>query len=160
MSRAIAAAAIGLFLLADPIAVRADNVEAFAGGQADFANYVFAGASVAWPGSSIGNGLAFRGYFDTGGYDYVRHDLGVIRANFSGEELDAVYGITLKHIWNDLGVGVNATYTGLSPYDSKNLLAGDQTELRLSLDGGTDGGPWRADWLGYYGTRLYDYNWS
>jgi hypothetical protein len=160
VSRAIAAAAIGLFLLADPIAVRADNVEAFAGGQADFANYVFAGASVALPGSSIGNGLAFRGYFDTGGYDYVRHDLGVIRANFSGEELDAVYGVTLKHIWNDLGVGVNATYTGLSPYDSKNLLAGHQTELRLSLDGGTDGGPWRADWLGYYGTRLYDYDWS
>ena len=73
MSRAIAAAAIGLLLLADPIAVRADNVQAFAGGQADFSTYVFAGASVAWPGSSIGKGFAFRGYFDTGGYDYVRH---------------------------------------------------------------------------------------
>ena len=29
--------------------------------------------------------------------------------------------------------------------------------MRLSLDGGTDGGPWRVDWNGYYGTRLYDY---
>ena len=103
-----------------PIAVRADNVEAFAGGQADFANGRFRRRECGWPGSSIVNGLAFRGYFDTGGYDYVRHDLGVIRANFSGEELDAVYGITLKHIWNDLGVGVNATYTGLSPDYSKN----------------------------------------
>ena len=96
MSRAISAAAIGLFLLTGPIAARADNVEVFAGAQADFANYVFAGASVALPGQSIGNGVAFRGYFDTGGYDYMRHDLGVVRANFSGEELDAVYGVTLK----------------------------------------------------------------
>lgn len=160
VSRAISAAAIGLFLLAQPIAVRADNVEVFAGAQADFANYVFAGATVALPGSSIGNGLAFRGYFDTGGYDYMRHDLGLVRANFTGEELDAVYGVTLKHVWNDLGVGVNATYTGLSPYDSKNFLGGHQTELRVSLDGGMAGGPWRADWLGYYGTRLYDYDWT
>jgi hypothetical protein len=152
------AAAIGLFWLAQPIAASADNVEVFAGAQADFANYVFAGASVALPGQSIGNGVAFRGYFDTGGYDYIRHDIGLVRANFSGEELDAVYGLTVKNFWSEFGVGVNATYTGLTPYDPRNLLAGHQTELRLSLDGGTAGGPWRADWLGYYGTRLDDYD--
>jgi hypothetical protein len=158
VSRAISAAAIGLFLLAKPIVVRADNVEVFAGAQADFANYVFAGASVALPGQSIGDGFAFRGYIDAGGYDYVRRDIGLVRANFTGEELDAVYGLTHKHFWSDVGVGINATYTGLSPYDPKNYLAGHQTELRLSLDGGSAGGPWRADWLGYYGTRLYDYD--
>jgi hypothetical protein len=156
--RAVLAAAIGLFWLTHPIAARADNVEVFAGAQANFANYVFVGASVALPGQSIGNGVAFRGYLDTGGYDYIRRDIGLVRANFSGEELDAVYGLTHEHFWSDLGVGVNATYTGLSPYDAKNLLAGHQTELRLSLDGGTAGGPWRADWLGYYGTRLEDYD--
>ena len=114
MSRAIAAAAIGLFLLADPIAVRADNVEAFAGGQADLRT-AFSPARV-WlgPGRASATDSPFRVL------RYRRLRLRAARprcdpGNFSGEELDAVYGITLKHIWNDLGVGVNATYTRLSP---------------------------------------------
>ena len=47
VSRAVAAVAIGIFLTAYPLAAPADTVEVFAGAQADFANYVFAGASVA-----------------------------------------------------------------------------------------------------------------
>lgn len=147
-----------LFMLASPAWAEAnDNVEVFAGGQVDFANYVFAGATVALPGSTIGNGFALRGLVDVGGYDYIRGDLGPIKASFSGAELDGVYQLSLKSFWSDLAVGANDTYTSLSPYDPNNLLRGRQVELRVSLDGGKVAGPWRADWFGYYGTRLDDY---
>jgi hypothetical protein len=159
LSRAIVAAVIGLFTLAGPAPARADDtVQLFAGAQADFSNYVYAGATVALPGQNIDNGFAVRGYLDSGGYDYMRHALGVVNATFSGGELDAVYGLTYKHFWSNVGAGINSTYTGLAPYDVKNELRGGQVEFRVSLNGGGVGGPWRADWGGYYGTRLEDYD--
>ncbi len=64
-----------------PAAVLADdnnNVELFAGGQLDFANYVFIGATISLPrppsNNGTNNGFAVRGLLDTGGYNYVSGD--------------------------------------------------------------------------------------
>jgi hypothetical protein len=153
-----AVAIITLSIFATPVHAQADDhVAIFAGGQLDFANYVYGGVTVALPPSTIGNGFALRAILDSGGYDYVSGSLGTIKASFFGTELDAMYQITTKHFWSDIALGANNTYTSLSPFDSNNPLRGRQYELRTSLDGGATAGPWRADWLGYYGTRLQDY---
>jgi hypothetical protein len=161
VSRAGLAAGIGLFLLITPVAALADDdyAQVFAGGQAAFSNYVYMGATVAMPGASIGNGFALRGYVDAGGYNYISSDLGKIRANFGGGEMDAVYQFSSanKSFWSDFGVGANDTYTNLVPFDPSNRRAGQQVELRVNLDGGTVSGPYEVDWIGYYGTRLDDY---
>jgi hypothetical protein len=157
LSRWLLAIVAVLSALAPAAAKADDNAIVFSGAQFDFSNYVFAGVTVALPGSSIGSGFALRGYVDSGGYDYISQDLGPIKATFSGEELDVVYQITHKGFWSNIGLGLNASNTGLEPYDPKNLLRGEQVEPRVSLDGGDVGGPWRADWDGYYGTRLQDY---
>lgn len=148
-----------MLLAAGTPVARADQVQVFGGGQAAFSNYVFFGATAALPGSTLGDGLALRGLVETGGYDYISSNLGTVKANFGGGELDAVYQLSHKSFWSDFGLGVNDTYTGLVPYDPGNPLRGEQAELRISLDGGKISGPWRADWLGYYGTRLEDYQW-
>lgn len=151
-------AATGLFSVAGlQAASAADNVAVFAGGQVDFSNYVFAGVTIALPGSTVGNGAEVRILGDTGGYSYVNNTLGTVNATFTGGEFDGVYAFTHKNVWADFGAGVNYTYTGLTPNDPGNRLEGDQTELRLLTDGGTTSGPWRFDWDGYYGTRLQDY---
>jgi Cellulose biosynthesis protein BcsS len=152
------AAVFGAALLAAPVAAWADgNTQIFAGGQFDFANYGFFGATVALPGSTLGSGFALRGVVDAGGYRYVSGDVGSVAGNFGGGELDAVYQISHKNFWSDFALGVNDTYTNLTPFDPDNRLAGEQVELRLGTDGGTVTGPWRADWFGYYGPRLGDY---
>lgn len=151
-------AVIGAYALAGPVLARADDhVQLFAGAQGDYSNYVYLGATVALPGSSIGNGFAIRGLVNTGGYNYINTPLGVVKANFSGAELDGVYELSKKNFWTDLALGANYTYTNLSPFDPTNRRAGRQVEFRMSLDGGGVAGPWRADWTGFYGTRLYDY---
>lgn len=150
------AATIGLFTLSLRPALADDRVGVFAGGQADFSNYVFIGATLALS-PSIGNGVAVRGILDTGGYNYVSDTLGTVKANFGGGELDALYQFTHQNFWSDVGVGINDTYTGLAPYDPTNRRRGEQAEVRVSLDGGNVSGPWRADWNGFYGTRLDDY---
>lgn len=152
--------ALAVVLLAGvPASAIADsnNVQLFAGGQFDFANYAYIGATVSLPKSPNGNGLAVRGLVDTGGYDYISSTLGTVRGNFGGGEIDGVYQVTQKNFWSNFAVGVNDTYTNLEPYDTSNALRGEQVELRLSLDGGHVAGPWRADWYGYYGPRLGDY---
>jgi hypothetical protein len=152
------AAVIGAYALVGPAGARADDhVQLFAGAQGDYSNYVYLGATVALPGSSIGNGFAIRGLVNTGGYNYINTPLGVVKANFSGAELDGVYELSKKNFWTDLALGANYTYTNLSPFDPTNRRAGRQVEFRMSLDGGGVAGPWRADWTGFYGTRLYDY---
>jgi hypothetical protein len=152
------AAAVGSIMVFGPIAAMADdNVEVFAGGQVDFSNYVFVGATVPLAEPSAGNGFAVRGLADVGGYNYVSGQLGTVAANFGGGELDGVYRLTHKQFWSDFAVGVNDTYTGLTPYDPNNRLRGEQVEVRVSVDGGDVTGPWRADWFGYYGPRLQDY---
>ncbi|MEO6834771.1 MAG: cellulose biosynthesis protein BcsS [Candidatus Tumulicola sp.] len=141
-----------------PTAVRADDsVELFAGAQGDYSNFVYLGATAALPGSTIGRGFALRGIVNTGGYNYPSDTLGPVKAHFTGGELDAMYQISSPTFWSDFGAGVSASNTSLSPFDPSNRRHGAQTELRLDLDGGSSGGPWRTDWFGYYGTRLYDY---
>jgi Cellulose biosynthesis protein BcsS len=157
-SRFAAPAALSIAVLTWPVFACADDrAQVFAGGQFDFSNYVFVGVTVALPKSAIGNGFAVRGLADTGGYNYPSTNLGIVKANFGGGELDAVYQITRQSFWSEFSAGINDTYTGLTPYDPGNPLRGEQVELRLSLDGGKVSGPWRADWFGYYGARLEDY---
>lgn len=134
-----------------------DHVSIFAGGQLDYSNYVFMGATVAMPGATIGNGFAVRGSVATGGYNYSNSTLGIVKANFGGGELDGVYQLTHGSFWSDFGVGVNDTYTGLTPDDFSNRRRGNQADVRLSLDGGNISGPWRTDFDGFYGARLDDY---
>lgn len=134
-----------------------DHLEFFAGGQLDYSNFVFMGATVAVPGATIGHGFAVRGLVSTGGYSYSNTTLGIVKANFGGGELDGVYQLTHGTFWGNFGVGVNDTYTGLTPDDLGNRRRGNQAELRLSLNGGNISGPWRIDYDGFYGTRLNDY---
>lgn len=154
-----AVAAAGLFAFGGlrPASAADDNAAVFAGGQLDFSNYVFAGVTLALPGSTISNGVAVRVLGDVGGYSYVNSHLGTVNANFGGGEFDGIYAFTHKDVWADFGAGVNYTSTNLTPNDPGNKLDGDQTELRLLTDGGTSGSQWRVDWDGYYGTRLQDY---
>ena len=152
------AAALALVALGAPIVASADDhIELFAGAQGDYSNYVYLGATFALPGANIGNGFALRAIVDTGGYNYINDPLGQVKANFFGGDLDAIYQVSTKSAWADLGAGANYTNTSLSPFDPTNRRAGKQVEFRVSLDGGAVGGPWRVDWNGYYGTRLYDY---
>lgn len=155
---AILAAALGATLSFVPQAARAtDTVELFGGGQGDYSNYVFVGATVALSKQGIGNGFAVRASGDVGGYNYDSSDLGVVRANFAGYNLDAVYQFTGKNYWNDVWAGEAFSNTTLTPEDPTNVLRGPQYEIQVGLDGGAVGGPYRTDWLGYYGTRLHDY---
>jgi hypothetical protein len=159
----VAAAAGFLMLAALPAAVLADdnNVELFAGGQLDFANYVFIGATVSLPrpptNNGTNNGFAIRGELDTGGYNYISGDLGTVKGNFGGGELDGVYQVEHKNLFADFSLGVNDTYTNLVPNDPTNKLRGNQTELRVGTDGSSLSGPYRLDWYGYYGPKLEDY---
>lgn len=144
--------------LAAPIAARADStVELFGGGQGDYSNFLYLGATAALPGAAIGRGFAVRGIVNTGGYNYPSDVLGPVKAHFTGGELDALYQISSPTLWTDFGAGVSYANTTLTPFDPTNRRAGSQAELRLDLDGGSSTGPWRTDWFGYYGTRLYDY---
>ena len=154
---AVLAATFGVSLLLAPRAARADGVELFGGGQLDFSNYVFIGATVALSKQGIGNGFAIRGSGDFGGYQYNSSDLGVVKATFSGGELDAVYQYTGKNLWNDVFAGQSFENTILTPDDPSNTSRGPQYEIRVGLDGGAVSGPYRTDWLGYYGTRIHDY---
>ncbi|MBV9232959.1 MAG: cellulose biosynthesis protein BcsS [Candidatus Eremiobacteraeota bacterium] len=151
------AATIGLFFVSLCPARADDHVGVFAGGQTDFSNFVFIGATASL-GPSLGNGVAVRGILDTGGYDYINSKLGAVKANFGGGELDLLYQFTHNNFWSDVGVGGNDTYTHLSPDDTANRRRGQQAEVRLSLDGGNISGPWRVDWNGFYGVRLDDYS--
>lgn len=151
---------LGLLATATRSIASADDVEAFFGAQTDYSSYVYAGATVALPGATIGKGFGLRGLAVTGGYDYLSGSLGTVHAGFTGGELDAVYMVSHSNFWNDFGVGVNNTNTYLNPYDPSNPLRGGQVEMRVLTDGGTDTGPWRVDWNGYYGTRLHDYLWQ
>lgn len=152
------AVAVGFFTLSGTDAALADsNVQVFGGGQFDFSNFVYFGATVPLSPPSADSGFAVRGLVDTGGYNYINEPLGTIKANFGGGELDAVYQFKATNSWNDFALGVNDTYTGLTPFDPSNRLAGEQAELRMSIDGGHISGPWRMDWFGYYGPRLGDY---
>ena len=134
----------------------ASNVEIFAGGQFDYSNYGYIGATVPL-NSNPNSGFAIRGFVDAGGYNYL-DDLGTVKANFGGGELDALYRISRDTFWSEFGLGIDDTYTGTTPDDPSNPLNGEQAELRLSTDGATLSGPWRVDWEGYYGPRLQDYN--
>ncbi len=155
-SAAAILAALSIFV---PAAARADDshIAVFAGGQLDFANYVFAGVTFALPGATIGKGFAVRALATAGGYNYDGGDLGVVSAKFGGAEIDAVYQIMHQHSWADVSLGANSTYTGLTPDDPNNRLRGTQVEGRIGLEGGSVSGPLRIDWGGYYGLRLSDY---
>ncbi len=155
-SAAAILAALSIFF---PAAARADDsrVAVFAGGQLDFANYVFAGVTFSLPKSTIGNGFAVRALATAGGYNYDGGDLGVVSARFGGGEIDAVYQLTHKRSWADVSLGLNSTYTALTPDDPNNRLRGSQAEARFGLEGGSVSGPVRIDWGGFYGLRLSDY---
>ncbi|MGB8907901.1 MAG: cellulose biosynthesis protein BcsS [Candidatus Cybelea sp.] len=160
----MALAAAGFLMLASlPARVLADdnNVELFAGAQLDFANYVFIGATISLPrppsSNGSNNGFAVRGELDAGGYNYLSSDLGTVKANFGGGELDGVYQVEHKNLFADFSLGVNDTYTNLVPNDPTNKLRGNQTELRVGTDGSSLSGPYRLDWYGYYGPKLEDY---
>jgi hypothetical protein len=133
-----------------------DGVDVYAGGQVDFSNYVYVGATMRLGGKGD-NGLGLGLLLDTGDYDYVDAKLGTVKANYGGGELDVLYRMTRETFWSDFAVGLDDEYTGLMPYDPSNPLRGQQFESRLSTDGGAISGPWRADWEGYYGLRLQDY---
>ncbi|HVN68908.1 MAG TPA: cellulose biosynthesis protein BcsS [Candidatus Binatia bacterium] len=152
----LVAVAVAAFLASAARAAHAGDVELFAGGQVDFSNDVYLGATLPF-GPNDRSGFGVRGYFDTGGYDYIGGGIGTVKATFTGEELDAIYRVMHAKFWSDFGVGFNNTNTSLTPNDPSNPLRGAQTELRLSADGGAISGPWRADWYGYYGTRIQDY---
>lgn len=156
-ARIAALAATSALLLASR-AVAQDRLQAFAGGQIDFASYGFVGATAPLPGASLGHGLAVRGSAFGGTYDYRGGPAnGRVDATFGGAQLDALYQATGRSWWFDGGVGARYIDTHLSPFDRGNRRHGAQVEAAISADGGGVHGPWRVDYYGSYGTRLDDY---
>ena len=148
----------GACLFAPAASWAQERVDLFAGGTLDVASVGYLGATIALPGSTIGQGLAVRASAFGGGFNYIGGPLSQrIDGQFSGGEVDAMYQYTNSGFWADIGVGGRYVHTTLTPNDPTNRRRGDKGELSLVTDGGNIAGPWRVDWYGGYGTSLDDY---
>ena len=127
-----------------------------AGGQVDFANSGYLGATLPLPGATIGRGFALRASGFGGNYSYDSSGQ-TVDGSFWGAQLEGVYQFTRPGAWLDLAAGVRYANTTLRPLDRGNRRHGSQAEPEISGDGGAVKGPWRTDFYGSYGTRLDDY---
>jgi hypothetical protein len=154
------AAIAAAIVLSVPPAARADdnnNLEVFAGADTTFYNTVFAGASIALPGSTLNRGFSVRGSAFDGGYVFADGVPGPIHATFAGAQLQLEYQFSTPHFWSSFGGGARYEDTHLTPFDPNAVRRGQQTEFVGTLTGGAAEGPWREDWWGWYGSRIGDY---
>ena len=146
-------------VLSLPVAAQADdgNVMVYTGADTTFYNSIFAGANVALPGSTLDRGFSVRGSTFYGGYVFADGVPGPIHATFSGLQMELQYQFRTPHFWSSFGGGARYEDTHLTPYDPNAVRKGQQLEFVATTNGGAATGPWRADWWGWYGSRIGDY---
>ena len=122
---------------------------AYAGASVSEGYNAYAGALIALPGNSLGDGLAIRGGVSGGRYEY--DTAGVeIEADYVTGELALVYQTSGDWGWANFSAGPRITDTSLSPMDPNNGREGTRVDLALQTDGAY-GRKWRLDWFGSLG---------
>jgi len=160
VSRAISAAAIGLFLLAEPTAVRADNVEVFAGAASGFCQLRLCGRDCGVARVEYRQRVSLSGLLR---YRRLRTICATTSAWFGRtspeKSWDAVYGVTLKHVWNDVGSASMPPIRAFRRTIPRISGRSSKRSFRVSFGRRNGGGPGAQIGWDYYGTRLYDYDW-
>lgn len=151
--RILAMSAAGVAALAQAQAY--DGV-AFAGGGVSRDWSAYAGAVIALPGSSLGDGLALKAAASGGAYDY-QSDAGRIDATYYSGVLGLVQQWSGRWGWANLSGGVRATRTDLSPSDPANEREGRRFDAALGADGALVEGAWRLGWYAEGGVRDESY---
>lgn len=138
-------------LSAPALAQDADDGVVYAGGGVGDGRNVYAGAVVALPGASLGNGLAARAGISAGEY---RYDANGERVSAAYRTLDfaLVYQASGEWGWANFGAGPRLTYTDTDPEDPFNKREGNRVDAALTTDGAF-GYRWRLGWYGSYGVR-------
>ncbi len=126
-----------------------DKSVVYAGGGIGEGRNVYAGAVVALPGATLGNGLAIRGGASAGNYDYDASGL-KIEGDYVSGEVALVYQTSGDWGWGNFGAGPRVTDTRLEPTDPTNERAGTRWDLALQTDGAF-GYRWRLGWFGSVG---------
>ncbi|WP_066557219.1 cellulose biosynthesis protein BcsS [Croceicoccus bisphenolivorans] len=126
-----------------------DDGVAYAGATVGDGYNAYAGAVVALPGASLGNGLAVRGSVSLGEY---RYDSGGtrIKADYKSAELALVYQTSGSWGWANFSAGPRLTDTKTDPSDPGNRREGTRVDGALTTDGAL-GNNWRLGWFGSYG---------
>lgn len=129
---------------------------AFAGGSVSRDSSAYAGAIIALPGSSLGDGLAVKAAASGGVYDY-QSGAGRIDATYYGGVLGLVQQWSGRWGWANLSGGVRLTQTDLSPSDPANEREGRRFDAALGADGALVEGAWRLGWYAEGGVRDESY---
>ncbi|WP_066560796.1 cellulose biosynthesis protein BcsS [Croceicoccus bisphenolivorans] len=126
----------------------ADDGVVYAGATVGDGYNAYAGALVAMPGASLGNGLAVRGGVSLGEY---RYDSGGtrIKAEYRSVELALVYQTSGAWGWANFSAGPRLTDTKTDPVDQNNRREGTRADGALTTDGGL-GNEWRLGWFASY----------
>jgi hypothetical protein len=126
-----------------------DTGVVYAGGGVGEGRNVYAGAVVALPGATLGNGLALRAGGGAGNYKYESGGASIDGDYVSGEAA-LVYQTSGDWGWANFGAGPRVTDTRLSPLDPTNERVGTRWDLALQTDGAL-GYRWRLGWFGSLG---------
>ncbi len=129
---------------------------AFAGGSVSRDSSAYAGAIIALPGSSLGDGLALKAAASGGVYDY-QSGAGRIDATYYGGVLGLAHQWSGNWGWANLSGGVRFTQTDLSPSDPANEREGRRFDAALGADGALVEGAWRLGWYAEGGVRDESY---
>lgn len=129
---------------------------AFAGGSVGRDASAYAGAIIALPGSSLGDGLAIKAAASGGAYDYLSGPVR-IDATYYGGVLGLVQQRSGPWGWANFSGGVRLTETDLSPSDPANEREGRRFDAALGADGALVEGAWRLGWYAEGGVRDESY---
>lgn len=135
-------------------ALAQDRGVIFAGGSAGDGAGGYAGALVALPGDSLGNGLAVRASVNGGTYRYQANQR--IKARYLGAEVALVYQHSGSWGWANVAAGPRIADTRLRPDDPGNKLRGTRLDVGVQTDGAL-GDQWRLGWFGSWGIRNESY---
>ncbi|MGX7895973.1 cellulose biosynthesis protein BcsS [Tsuneonella sp. HG222] len=128
----------------------------YAGGGVGDGRNAYAGAVIALPGATLGNGMAIRAGGSAGRYEYETGATQIDGKYVSGE-VALVYQTSGDWGWANFGAGPRVTDTSLSPFDPANERAGTRWDLALQTDGAV-GYRWRLGWFGSLGVLDKPYN--
>ena len=111
-----------LAFMAVPAAAQ-DSGVAYAGGGVGDGRNAYAGAVIALPGATLGNGVAIRAGGSAGSYDYETGATQIEGKYVSGE-VALFYQTSGDWGWTNFGAGPRVTDPSLSPLDPANERAG------------------------------------
>ncbi|AKM10677.1 cellulose biosynthesis protein BcsS [Croceicoccus naphthovorans] len=125
-----------------------DDGVVYAGATVGDGYNAYAGAVVALPGASLGNGLAIRGGVSVGEYRYDSEGAR-IEAEYKAAELALVHQSSGAWGWANFSVGPRVTDTDTDPTDPGNKREGTRFDAAVTTDGAA-GNNWRLGWFGSY----------